>query len=1076
MILGNWTDNVDDDWYTKHPDDTTFAISEPGELAYLAKLVNEGINFTGKTIKLDSDIDLSEHYWVPIGNHSHKFNGTFDGQNNQIKGMFISERDSEYVGLFGQIGSNCALNNITILGKIEITLKNDIRLGGICGYADGGSITNCHNSVNMSISSIDKIDNTNPSGNYIRIGGIIGSIENSTAITNCSNNGDIAVDSSTTELSDMHQLGGIVGEIHSTTGQNTAKVIDCYNDGNISNKISKDDAYCDIGGVCGWINNGLIINCYNSGLIKSISTSGTTKSYIGGLIGYTEGLDLVNSYSIGNITVESDINCNDLEMFVGGLIGYSRFWGNVFSSYNLGDIEVTSNARTDLNIYIGGIIGYFKASSISCCYNIGNISVETSFTTVPDINSDLYLESCSAIGGIVGFNYGGEIQNCYNSGKIVACTADHVDENISKPSIKLYLGGLIGYSMASGNLINSYNIGIINVFITKIIENIDESSLDIALGGITGKGNQYKISNCYNISVASSPSSIIKCGGILGYESNVGTLIDTYCSDGNLTSIGNKASDDRVTKLSNDGMRYLRLLNGSNNLNNGQESKPWSPDIFGVNDGYPVLADVPIQISPDGVQTNSEKVPKSVIYIVTNNEESQQENYLKHIALATGSKLNTSYQNVILDTFNVINPSYSWKEFDMKYPPKWINTSADNSKNSILLSASGTYCGVITYDVSEKSSTDANVQPISYHYTTLSRTVELKDGLVYDSNDGSGKTYSVLPDETGKVTVEDNMFHYDGHAFVEWKNTADESGKSYKTENELTINSGSIILYAQWEEAYTVTIYVSQENATIIITDEDGKEIKPEKDGTYMLPQGKYTYKVFKSGYITSTKEFTVGDLSDEKNKEITISVDLSSSSSGGTPVSYNVTYNANGGSGTLIDVNSPYHSGVTVLVLENNFTKDGCTFKNWNTKADGSGTSYSAGDRFSINSNISLYAQWEEVSTPPAVQKVTVTFYIGNEVYKVVEVNKDSSLKDKFPVNPESSDSDSNFKEWNTKEDASGTAFTADSIVNEDTSVYAVWEKSSSSSSHSWWWIIIIIIILIIIAAAYYYYKKNQN
>ena len=108
-------------------------------------------------------------------------------------------------------------------------------------------------------------------------------------------------------------------------------------------------------------------------------------------------------------------------------------------------------------------------------------------------------------------------------------------------------------------------------------------------------------------------------------------------------------------------------------------------------------------------------------------------------------------------------------------------------------------------------------------------------------------------------------------------------------------------------------------------------------------------------------------------------------------------------------------------------------------------------------------------------MQKVTVTFYIGNEVYKVVEVNKDSSLKDKFPVNPESSDDDSNFKEWNTKEDASGTAFTAESIVNEDTSVYAVWEQSSSSSSHSWWWIIIII-ILIIIAAAYYYYKKNQN
>lgn len=1025
--------------------------------------MNAGNDFSGKAIKLTDKIDLSAHYWVPIGTDNHKFKGTFDGQNNQIIGMFISENNnSEYVGLFGYINSS-ALTNIIVSGKIEITLDRYIRLGGICGHADDGSITNCHNFVNMSISSISSGDN------YIRIGGITGSIKNSTTISDCSNYGSIFVDSSSISQ-DKHQLGGIVGEIDSTTGQNTAKIVNCYNEGNISNKIS-DKGHCEIGGLCGYVSDALIINGYNSGVITSTSTSGKTESYIGGLIGFTDGLYLLNSYNIGDIEVESSTYCNDIVISVGGVIGHSSGWAYLTSTYNLGNIGVNSNAKNDLNTYVGGLIGYFRASYTYFCYNAGNISVKTNLTntTVPGTEGILqYLEKCSAIGGIVGCNYSGTIQNCYNSGKIEAHTTDHVDENISNPGVKLYLGGLIGYNNAGGNLKNDYNIGIINIFTTTSVESINENSLDIALGGIAGKADYGDITSCYNVAVASSSSSIVKCGGIFGYESNVGTLNNIYYSDGNPASIGNKPDDNRATKLSNDGMKYLKLLSENNNLNNNQESRPWSPDIFGANDGYPVLADVPIQLASN--------VPKSVVYLVTNNEELQQENYLKLSTLTINSKLNIFYPTSNLQGFDVVTHSYSWKKLNMSYPSgdAWTNiTTTDISKNNLLLSDNGTYCGVITYDVSETSSSNPSTQ---YHYTTLSRTVDLKPGLIYESNDGSDRTYSVLPDENKQVTVEDNMFHYDGHAFVGW--ASKDGSVKYEVGSIISIDdSGSKTIYAQWKKASTVTIDVSQENATIVITDESGNTIKPEKDGTYMLLPGKYNCKVFKSGYITETKEIVITDSDANENKETTVTINLSSSSSGGIPVSYNIVYNANGGSGTLIDANSPYHSGVTVTVLANNFTKDGFTFKNWNTKADGSGTSYSAGDKFTINSNVTLYAQWEETSIPPVVQKVTVTFYIGDEVYKVIEVNKNSSLGDKLPVNPESSDSNSKFKEWNTKADGSGTAFTSDSIVNEDTSVYAVWEKSSSNSGNNcWWWIIIIIIILIIIMAAYYYYKKNQN
>ena len=77
----------------------------------------------------------------------------------------------------------------------------------------------------------------------------------------------------------------------------------------------------------------------------------------------------------------------------------------------------------------------------------------------------------------------------------------------------------------------------------------------------------------------------------------------------------------------------------------------------------------------------------------------------------------------------------------------------------------------------------------------------------------------------------------------------------------------------------------------------------------------------------------------------------------------YTLTYNANGAtSGTApTDSNSPYfiNSVVTVLGNTGDLAKTGYTWNGWNTKADGSGTSYAAGAQFTITANTTLYAQW---------------------------------------------------------------------------------------------------------------------
>ena len=83
-----------------------------------------------------------------------------------------------------------------------------------------------------------------------------------------------------------------------------------------------------------------------------------------------------------------------------------------------------------------------------------------------------------------------------------------------------------------------------------------------------------------------------------------------------------------------------------------------------------------------------------------------------------------------------------------------------------------------------------------------------------------------------------------------------------------------------------------------------------------------------------------------------------------GAPTTYTVTYEANGGNGTMTDGSSPYTEGSPVTVLANSFNRFGYTFTGFNTAPDGSGTPYSAGGSFNIGANTTLYAQWAELSS----------------------------------------------------------------------------------------------------------------
>ena len=199
----------------------------------------------------------------------------------------------------------------------------------------------------------------------------------------------------------------------------------------------------------------------------------------------------------------------------------------------------------------------------------------------------------------------------------------------------------------------------------------------------------------------------------------------------------------------------------------------------------------------------------------------------------------------------------------------------------------------------------------------------------------------------------------------------DSSSRIYWIELNDTKNGFNLYPYYESNE-YSINIYKGNELLQTIDVNYEEYYEKYSNNSTCFIPE----YNISKTGYIYQGVYRLNGDQMFDSNSKLTSSgleylkslgnlsnVDLEKKDN---PITYQIKYNANGGTGTM--ANSVHTYDVTKTLSINTLNRTGYTFIGWNTSIDGAGISYDNSEYVINLSNINndiiiLYAQWEAIS-----------------------------------------------------------------------------------------------------------------
>jgi hypothetical protein len=526
-----------------------FQIKTTTDLDLLAERVNSGTTYEGKYFKLMNDLTYThttawddaasiENNYTAIGNGTHPFEGTFDGDGHTISGIRIykggNTQGDQCQGLFGWIEGGGTVKNLT-LADARITGYTNV--GGIVG-SNHGIIENCHVLSNVAIHTVQIGANNH--------GGIVG--ENWDTVSHCTSAATLSLGSGASGSF----YGGIAGDSYISLSDNLAIGV-TIPAGNYHGAIARGSGYgnlernyysgCTVGDTptasgigCGGLDDGnggyitadvtakdgaVPLDGYIVTVTGNVTADASNKVYgTSPYYKYNAGATVTLSYRdhpgyvFGGYTVKDTDNGDVTVAESSGVYTFTMPAKNVtvstvltpdFATYWHADAD--HDGSTEDKAYI--ITTTTGLDLLAAQVNSGNRYSDTYFKLGANIEYDTSTENnYTAIGSILS----DEVNHPFEG------TFDGDGHTVS--GIRIYKGGSDQFS-------NSYQ-GLFGYMRQGTVKNVTLSDANITgygnVGGIVGRQQSGTIENCLVIGTRVNRTSYNGArGAIVGYSLNLGS-------------------------------------------------------------------------------------------------------------------------------------------------------------------------------------------------------------------------------------------------------------------------------------------------------------------------------------------------------------------------------------------------------------------------------------------------------------------------------------------------------------------------------------------------------------------------